>query len=166
MSMLGITLLNEIVIKNKNLNAAHILHKLRKEIISALHQTGDLGEQRDGMDIALTIIDHKEMTLSYAGAFNSLYCIRSKDLPVIPADTTTEFENFTLYELKADRMPISHYSIMNPFVEKDIQLYADDIIILFSDGFQDQIGGRDNKKYLSIRFKNLLLHIVQNLVKK
>lgn len=159
MSMLGITLLNEIVIKNQNFNAATILQKLRKEIISALRQTGDLGEQRDGMDIALTILDTKQMKLSYAGAFNSLYCIRDKQLPALAADTTTEFENFVLYEFKADRMPISHYTIMNTFTQKEFDLLPNDMLILFSDGFQDQIGGRDNKKYLSLRFKNLLLSL-------
>lgn len=157
MSMLGITLLNEIVIKNQNFNTALILQKLRKEIVSALHQTGDLGEQRDGMDIALCIIDTKHMKVSYAGAFNSLYCLRAKELPILQADAVTEFENFVLYEFKADRMPISHYTIMNPFTEKSFDIIQNDILVLFSDGFQDQIGGSENKKYLSLRFKNLLL---------
>ncbi|HRS18593.1 MAG TPA: SpoIIE family protein phosphatase, partial [Bacteroidales bacterium] len=157
MSMLGITLLNEIVIKNQNINAAHILQKLRKEIIAALHQTGNLGEQRDGMDIALTIIDTNFMKLRFAGAFNSIYCIRSKELSEIKADSKVELNDYILYELKADRMPISHYTVMEPFSQKEFDLLPNDLIILFSDGFQDQIGGSNNKKYLSVRFKNFLL---------
>ncbi|MBU0763711.1 MAG: tetratricopeptide repeat protein, partial [Bacteroidetes bacterium] len=84
MSMLGITLLNEIVSRDVNYSAADILNSLRENLISSLHQRGGIREQgdhvvRDGMDIALCILDLNTNELQYAGANNPLYIIRNPD---------------------------------------------------------------------------------------
>jgi CheY-like chemotaxis protein/serine phosphatase RsbU (regulator of sigma subunit) len=142
MSMLGITFLNEIVNRNPEIHANEILNELRTHIISSLRQTGSMGESRDGLDIALCILNHEKKLLEYAGANNPLYLIR----------------NGELNEIKADRMPIGiHRKAKESFYNHEITLQKDDLIYLFSDGFIDQFGGKDGRKYLTCNFKKLLL---------
>lgn len=142
MSMLGITFLNEIVNKNPNIHANEILNELRIHIISSLRQTGSAGESRDGLDIALCIINHKKKELEYSGANNPLYLIRDGQLN----------------ETKADRMPIGiHRRAKESFQNHVIELQDNDLIYIFSDGFVDQFGGEDGRKFLASNFKKLLL---------
>lgn len=142
MSMLGITFLNEIVNKTSNIHANEILNELRIHIISSLRQTGSTGESRDGLDIALCIIDYKKQILEYSGANNPLYLIRNNEL----------------IETKADRMPIGiHRKAKESFQNNIIKLQKNDLIYIFSDGFVDQFGGPEGRKYLSANFKKLLL---------
>ncbi|HAN17294.1 MAG: hypothetical protein A2X13_00425 [Bacteroidetes bacterium GWC2_33_15] len=142
MSMLGITFLNEIINKDPKIRANEILNELRTHVISSLRQTGKTGESRDGMDIALCIINHDSKTLEFAGANNHLYMIRDGELT----------------EIKADRMPIGiHQRAKEPFTNNEIKLEKDDLIYIFSDGFVDQFGGPDGRKFLATNFKKLLL---------
>ncbi|MCK5169988.1 MAG: response regulator [Bacteroidales bacterium] len=142
MSMLGITFLNETINKTPNIHANEILNELRIHIISSLRQTGSSGESRDGLDIALCIIDHEKRKLEYAGANNPLYLIR----------------NNQLLETKADKMPIGiHRKAKESFQNHIIKLQKDDLVYLFSDGFVDQFGGEDGRKFLSTNFRKLLI---------
>lgn len=142
MSMLGITFLNEIVNKNPNIHANEILNELRVHIISSLRQTGGSGESRDGLDIALCIIDHENRSLEYAGANNPMYLIRNGE--------------FT--ETKADRMPIGiHRRAKESFENHSITLEKGDLIYIFSDGYIDQFGGENGRKFLAANFKKLLI---------
>lgn len=148
MSMLGMAFLNEIVKKEKVKKASDILNELRLHIKTALHQEGKVGEAKDGMDIALCIIDHKNMKIQYAGAYNPLYLIRKN---------SAEFE---LIEKKADKMPIGiHIKESESFTNHDFVVKKSDTIYLFSDGFHDQFGGKENKKFMTKNFKKLLLEI-------
>jgi len=142
MSMLGITFLNEIINKNPNIHANEVLNELRMHIISSLRQTGSIGESRDGMDVALCIVNEKKQTLEYAGANNPLYLIREG----------------ILEEIKADRMPIGiHRRAKESFVNHEFDLKSGDLIYIFSDGYIDQFGGEDGRKFLSSNFKDLLI---------
>ncbi len=75
MSMLGVSFLNEIVRKKEITKASQVLDNLRESVIEALQQKGDTGEQKDGMDIALCVLDRKSMKLQFAGANNPLYIV-------------------------------------------------------------------------------------------
>jgi tetratricopeptide (TPR) repeat protein len=143
MSMLGISLIKEVINQDKELLANEVLDELRDVLIKALHQTGRDGEAKDGMDIALCVIDHSKMQLEYSGANNSCYIIRDN----------------LLIELKADRMPIGIHPIIKPFTSKPIKLVKDDVIYLSSDGFRDQIGGELNKKFKVGKFHEMLIDI-------
>ena len=150
MSMLGMSYLNEIVQRREITQANQVLNELRKQIRNSLRQHGQPEESKDGIDMALCVIDEKNNTLQYSGANNPLYLIRDKD----GAPELTEF--------KADRMPLGYYQgRFNTFTNKDIQLEYGDVFYLFSDGFIDQKGGRDNKKFMSKKFKDLLIRIHQ-----
>ena len=75
MSMLGISFLNNIVYKREITEANVILNELRKEIKRALRQTSKNSETRDGMDIALCVLDPKNNKWQYAGAYSSYHFV-------------------------------------------------------------------------------------------
>jgi phosphoserine phosphatase RsbU/P len=144
MSMLGIAFLNEIVNKSVSLEANEILNQLRSQVIRSLHQTGKENEARDGMEMALCIIDFTTRKAQFAGAFNPLYIVREQEL----------------IEVKADNVPIGIYGeVEQPFTCKELQLNQNDAIYLFSDGYVDQLGGSKRKSFKSKYFKELLLKI-------
>jgi serine phosphatase RsbU (regulator of sigma subunit) len=150
MSLLGISFLNEIVQRREITQANQVLNELRKQIRNSLRQHGQADESKDGIDMALCVIDEKKKTLQYSGANNPLYLIRHKNGAP------------ELMEFKPDRMPLGYYpGMFKTFTNRDIQLEYGDVFYLFSDGYMDQKGGKDNKKFMSKKFKNLLVKIHQ-----
>ncbi|MFH2141505.1 MAG: tetratricopeptide repeat protein [Bacteroidota bacterium] len=144
MSMLGVAFLNEIVNQNEILQSNEILNRLRLNVIKSLHQTGKEGEATDGMDISLCVIDKANKKIQFSGANNPLYLVRNDELT----------------ELKADKMPISiHSRVDEPFSVNETEIFTNDVIYLFSDGFVDQFGGDNSKKFKFKSFKNLLTEI-------
>jgi serine phosphatase RsbU (regulator of sigma subunit) len=144
MSMLGISFLEEIVTRRGITESGEILNELRKEIKRALHQTGNFEEAKDGMDISLCVIDNKSSTIQYSGAYNNLYMIRDGEL----------------IEYQADRMPIGIFDVSGKnFSSQNITSRPGDLIYMFSDGYADQFGGPNSKKFKYSSFKNLLIEI-------
>jgi len=144
MSMLGITLLNELVNTQGMVVADQILNKLKNEVIQALRHEGTGESASDGMDMALCVYDPGNSMLQYAGGFNPLVLIRNGELQ--------------LY--KADPMPIGIGAIsVRKFTRHDIKIMKGDVIYLYTDGYEDQFGGEKDKKYSRKRFRNLLLEI-------
>ncbi len=141
MSMMGISLLREIVVKEKITDPGKILDQLREEVIRSLYQRGASHEQKDGMDLSLVSIDIRTLECGYAGANNPLYHIRDGEL--------------TVY--RPQMMPISHYQKMDPFRTREIPLKEGDQLYLFSDGYADQFGGEQRKKFKYGAFRQLLL---------
>ncbi|MDX9696404.1 MAG: SpoIIE family protein phosphatase [Bacteroidales bacterium] len=165
MSMLGISFLREIVMKEYITHPGVILRKLRKEIVRSLNQKDELGAPRDGMDMALISINHENLKVQFAGAHNSVYII-SKSLEKPAGD---EFQQFSiegveekLIEIKPDKMPIAIYHRMDPFTNHEIQLQKGDQIYMFSDGFVDQFGGENKKRFMNGAFRELLLKIASH----
>jgi len=141
MSMLGMSLLNEIVVREKVLEPERILDLLRERLVRALSQGGARGKVEDGLDISLIVFEKDKRLLSFAGAYNPAYVFRGTEL----------------IELKADRMPIGNFMHeMQPFTEKNQTLEKGDRIYLFSDGYKDQFGGPHGKKFSARAFKKLL----------
>ena len=146
MSMLGVSFLNEIVNKNRVTSAALILNDLRRNVVDSLHQTGEEGEAQDGMDIALVVIDPENKKVEFAGAYNPLYLFRKNEL----------------IEYKADKMPIGiHFVRDYEFQNNVIDYQDDDRLYIFSDGYMDQFGGESGKKYMTRKFKEILIDIHQ-----
>ncbi len=157
MSMLGISFLNDIVNKEYITHSGVILRRLRKEVINALQQKGEYGEQRDGMDIALCSIDLENLDLQFSGANNPLYLIRDKEKEPVKEAIILENSAVNLYEIKGDKMPIAIHDRMDKFRMHEIKLMKDDCLYMFSDGFADQFGGEKGKKFKYKPFKELLL---------
>jgi serine phosphatase RsbU (regulator of sigma subunit) len=144
MSMLGISFLEEIVNERELTESGQILNELRKEVQRALHQKGIREEAKDGMDIALCVIDRSKKMIQYSGAYNSLYLIRKGEL----------------IEYPADRMPIGIFDFSDKsFASQDIPFLPGDIIYMFSDGYADQFGGPNNKKFKYSALKELMIRI-------
>lgn len=144
MSILGISFLNEIVINLELPRASDILNELRSQIIRALGQTGQRDETKEGMEMALCVIDFEHHLLEYAGAFRPMYLVSGDDLNVI----------------QGDRMPIGIYGEeIASFSNKEVPFKEKDMIYLFTDGYVDQIGGLQRKTFKTIRFKRLLKEI-------
>ncbi len=141
MSLLGISFLNEIVMRSEITQTSEVLEELRRRIKNTLKQ-GDSSNSKDGIDMALCCIDKDTNILQYSGANNPLY--------VISAD-----KKLSVY--KADRQPVGIYVKERNFKQTDIQLQKNDLIYLFSDGITDQFGGERDMKFMTKRLKKLLL---------
>lgn len=163
MSMLSITLLKELTATAQNVAASDILFKLRSLIIASLNQTGNEGDSVDGLDMSLAIIDRKDRTLEYAGAFMPIIICRKKTNDFVPLeyfDDRVSSDSFDLFEIKGDKMPISYYVLGElPFKTHRIVLHETDTIYMLSDGYCDQFGGERNYKFLLANFKALLINL-------
>ena len=144
MSMLGISFLNEIVGKGCFSSASSILNQLRERVMKTMHQTGDRKEQKDGMDITLCILDFEKKQAQYAGANNPFYLVRDGNL----------------IEIKGDRMPIGINIVEErSFTNHIIELEEGDMIYLITDGYPDQFGGSNERKFKYKPFKDILSQI-------
>ena len=161
-SVMGISFLNEIVLlaraNKEELTASGILDLLRDKMLHAIANTESEEEAYDGMDISLCIIDYKTMTYQYSGALLSVFHVskfESKD------------NELHLEQLKPDIYPISmmKYGIQK-YTNITLPFERNDILYLFSDGFSDQFGGPDGRKFLSVNFKNTILSIAGNPLDK
>lgn len=139
-SVLGHNSLNRCINEYGLRDAGKILDTLTELVENTLNKgTADVN---DGMDIAICVWDKKD-TLEYAGANNSLYLIRDKEL----------------IETKADKQPIGKYFKRSPFVKHTFKLQKGDSFYLFSDGYADQFGGPKDKKLKYAVFKNYLMEL-------
>jgi len=161
MSMIGNNILNQIVNEKGITSPDEILNHLHKEVRIALKQE-DQGATKDGMDIAL-ICFNSETEIEYAGAHRPLWIINKIDKGELIIDNETSQEvqtiNHQLIEIKPDKFSIGgHQSeTERKFTKHQISLSKGDCIFIFSDGFVDQFGGNEGKKFMSKRFKDLLL---------
>ncbi len=151
MSMLGMSFLNKIVLERNYADPGKILNMLRKEVIKTLKQKGSSDEQMDGMDIAICNYDRQKSALKFAGAYNPLYLVRQGTLQIVPAN----------------RMTISYpYGDAGSFQAHSLGLQPGDQLYLFSDGYVDQFGGPERKKFKYNRFRELLLSISEESMDK
>lgn len=162
MSMLGITLLAEQLGKGKIEKPGEILGQLRAKVKEMLMQEGGIKEQKDGMDMAIAIIDRDKRELQFAGAYNPLYLVRNKEVvssSKIGAEEPVEGDHSLLFELKGDKQPIGIHWEEKKFTNQVIPLMEGDTVYVFSDGYVDQYGGVHRKKFKTQKFKDLLLSV-------
>jgi serine phosphatase RsbU (regulator of sigma subunit) len=143
MSMLGVTMLKEIVNGKNIVTPDQILNNLRREIVDSLKQSVDDDRVKDGMDMAVIAIDYNTNCLRFAGANLPLCIVRNGELKTI----------------KGDKMPVSIHFRMNDFVLHETELQKGDSIYMFSDGFGDQFGGPHQKKYMVRNLKERLIEL-------
>jgi len=142
MSIIGHSLLNEIVEVDGCSDPAQILELLNKEVIISLRQK-TIEQSVDGMDVSLVKIDLKNEKVTFSGAFQQLYFVNGK-----------------LNVFKGDRQPIGgmQHDTNRRFTNHNFHFSKGDSIYLTSDGYQDQFGGSNNKKFLSRRLQNTFLN--------
>ena len=142
-SMLGMALLNEIVNKSFIEHPGQILTQLSNKLKAALHAGGDDDSIREGMDMVLLKFDAAMKEIEFAGANNPIYIVRNNEL----------------LEHKGDRSPIGYYSKEVDFQNQIVKLQKGDSVYMFSDGYADQLSGKNYKKFLTKRFKQLLIDL-------
>ena len=144
MTVVGSSLLNQIVNIEKITSPARVLSLLDEKVRQTLKQHGDNSTQ-DGMDLALFCYDPAKNEITYSGAKRSLFLFRDKA--------------FT--EVKGNKYPIgsTQYGDEKYFTEEIVKVAKGDTVYIFSDGYKDQFGGIYGKKYMLRKFKELLLEI-------
>ncbi len=140
MSMLGVSFLNEIILSKGIIQPDRIMNTLREDVIRSLKQQEETSDVKDGMDMCICLLDPDKRSLQFAGANNPLWII----------------SNGELTEIKGDKMPVAIHESMAPYTNHWIDLKKGDTFYVFSDGYSDQFGGENQKKFLSKNFKRVL----------
>jgi len=143
MSMIGDSLLNQIVHDREVHSPELILNELHRGIRKALNQQNT--QNRDGMDLALCVIDKKNKILEFAGAKNPLYYIQEGKMNIL------EPNKLALGGEQKEEI--------RRFSKKKISIEKPTICYIFSDGYQDQFGGKSDKKFMRKQFRSLLFEI-------
>ncbi|MFA0962849.1 PAS domain S-box protein [Roseivirga sp. BDSF3-8] len=141
-SLIGYFLLNDIVRSRKVSDPGVILDLLDEGVTQTLRQDRDDSKTKDGMDIALCKINTKTNELQYAGAHRPLYVMKEGELE----------------EIKGNRFPIGggRYKNQTNFTNTTLEMKEGDSVFFCSDGFPDQFGGPDNRKFGPKRLRNLI----------
>lgn len=143
MSLLNISILNELIIEKQITSPDIILNEARKEIIRSLNPEGG-DESKDGMDCILCAIDFKNSRMKYACANNSFYLIR--DGQSIISET--------------DKMPVGlSHDNEKPFTLHEMDLQKGDNLFLITDGYADQFGGPKGKKFKYKQLQDILIRV-------
>jgi serine phosphatase RsbU (regulator of sigma subunit) len=141
MSLMSITMLNEIVNIKGITDSAEVVNRLHAMINHSLKKS-----KMDGLDLALCVLDRQKKQIQFTGAMNHLVYMRDGKLNEIKADC------FSVNSIRDD---------FSPFTCKTVDLKRGDMVYLFSDGYMDQFGGDRDKKYSARRFYDTLLEVHQ-----
>jgi ligand-binding sensor domain-containing protein/serine phosphatase RsbU (regulator of sigma subunit) len=151
MSLIGVSLLNEISRSKAILDTSKILEELRSKIIEALNPDKSETGGKDGMDISLISIfkesKNNEVKINFSGANNSMYLVSDNN------------GSIKMSEVRGDKQPVGYYSNMKPFNQHEVTAKKGDIIYLFTDGYADQFGGSKGKKFMSKQLKEQITSI-------
>jgi serine phosphatase RsbU (regulator of sigma subunit) len=144
LSMIGREIIEKTINEENIVAPSQVLAVLDKALEKTFSREKNVGTViRDGMDLGLCVVDKRKRSLSFSGAFFPLYLIRNNNL--------TEF--------KGDRIVLGMNPEGSKYTDNEIELKEDDIFYIFSDGYIDQFGGLENKKYMYRRFRYLLMTI-------
>ena len=168
MSLLGMSFLDEILDRDPSMRADEILSQMRLHVTESLKQTGVENESKDGMDLGLLVFDFAKRHVEFSGAYNP--CLRVRKLK--PSETGSVGEEcdsgegsmtdgkYLLETIKASKMPIGISSRMDQnYVYEEMPMEKDVSYYLFSDGYIDQFGGPNQRKFMKKGFKKLILEI-------
>jgi hypothetical protein len=169
MSLLGMSFLDEIIDKEGAPRADLILSELRLHVTDSLKQVGGENEAKDGMDLGLLVADFNTGRMEFSGAYNPCFRVRklTSDEARSYNDNDKETQDglisngkYALETILASKMPIG----ISPRINEKFVFYDWDIepgysYYLFSDGYIDQFGGPDGRKFMKKNFKRFLLDI-------
>lgn len=143
MSMFGFSLLNDVIQNCQSNGANEILNVLKVKLTESLNQSGENTNQADGLEIALCLIDRTNNKIQFSGANMPFTLVRDNEL----------------IHYKGDKVPIG-LSIrrISSFTNHEIPYLEGDKFYMYSDGYQDQMGGENNKRFLSSNLKKLILN--------
>jgi len=145
MTLLANSLLNQTALEKRECQSpSQLLHMLDEKVKQNLNQHGTTFSTFEGMDMALCIINLKKRQINYSGAKIPLYYR----------------QNGNLHQIQPDRVSVGGNEISDKkFTDKSIKLKRGDFIYLATDGFQDQFGGKEGKKFMKLHFRHLIENI-------
>lgn len=144
MSVVGNSILKDVIVKRGIENPAEILETLDADVNNLFQKEDSYDVMSDGMDMALAMIDLDTNVLTFSGAMRPLWIVRDGEV----------------IDIKGDRFPIGYfYGVEKSFSNVEVDLEKGDQIYLFSDGYADQFGGEKNKKFNRKKMKELLISI-------
>ncbi len=142
MSMLGYTLMNQIIINDRYTGPATILGLVHENIKVALKQ--DTSKSNDGMDMGLCVLDREKNMLEFAGAYNLLLVVDEEGS----------------YTVTGNKFPIGgvhhRFNGQREFAKKQVHLKEGNAYYLYTDGFPDQFGGENGRKFMKKYLHELL----------
>ncbi|MEL6534128.1 MAG: SpoIIE family protein phosphatase [Bacteroidota bacterium] len=143
MTVLANALLNQVVIEKGIDDPAEILHELDEHLSRILKQGGS--DRAEGMDMSVLTLNVLDNTLEYGGAKSNLYLFQGDDLR----------------QVKGDKFSIGSHKLIKEkhFSTHRLHLQKGDTLYLFTDGFPDQFGGEDSRKFMIKNFRELLRDI-------
>lgn len=149
MTVIGNSLLNQIVNVSNIYDPGEILKQLDAKVLETLHHHG-AEDTNDGMDVSICNYNPAKKELKFAGAKRSLFLIRGGKCQ----------------EVDGDKFPIGsfQYNFKKVFKTHTINLQAEDTVYLFTDGYQDQFGSNE-KKFMKKRFREMLIGIQEESLK-
>lgn len=144
MSMIGLEILQKIISESRIEHTDQVLSALNREMEQAFNkEENGMASIKDGIEIGMCIIDMQTRELEFSGAFLPVYIIRDEKL----------------IEIKGDKINVGQSVDGVEFTKTTHKLDSNDIIYLFSDGYADQFGGPENKKFMYRRLRHLLVTI-------
>ena len=163
MSIVGHTALKHAANKFGNLGSGEVLDKLNRNVEKILMQNNKTAV-KDGMDISMLIVDILNKNVNFSGANNPVYIVRKKEEGELILNNVTHTPNisndkYNLYEIKGDKQPIGAFENRKNYTTHNFTLSNSDTLYIFTDGYADQFGGVNNKKFMYKSFKELLLRI-------
>ena len=150
MSLLNISKLNDAIAKQTT-RPDLVLNDVKTGIIKALNPEGSSEESKDGMDAILCKLDRKNMKLQFAAANNSFCIVRNKNI----------------ITCKADKMPVGKsHDDNSKFTFNEILLEKGDMIFTFTDGYGDQFGGPEGKKFKHKKLRDIFVQVSEMPINK
>lgn len=144
LSIMGVSFLNEILQCQPAPRANRVLNMMRERVMKALHQKGERSEPKDSIDMSLCIFRFDSLEMQFSGANRPLFIVG----------------NGELREIKPDKMPIGPAPLKEEsFSNTIVPFDQNDVFFLFSDGFPDQFGGPENRKFKYRQFRALLTEV-------
>ena len=144
MSIIANGILKEVIVNKQISEPSEILYALEDELRLALNHDNSRQESYDGMDVAIGVFDFEKNIISYSGAFRPMILVRDEKI----------------IEFAGNRFPIGFYGdVKKEFITIQEELKSGDTFYFYTDGYCDQFGGEEEKKFTRKRFKELLLSI-------
>lgn len=148
-SLVGMNSLEKVIRDEKNIDTGEMVESLNQYVLESLGHGSE--EINDGMDLSFCHLDHENNLLHFTGANHTAYIIRENK--IVDENIFNEYvqqkgrtDLLTLISLNGTRRPIGKSHSTIPFNEVIFKLHKGDRIVLFSDGYADQIGGDFSKK--------------------
>lgn len=149
MSMIGHNILNQVVMEKATTDPGQILNKLHAGVQDALKQGHNEIDTNDGMDVSIISVNEKNGEVLWSSAFRPAIIVKANGL---------------VEKLSGNRYSVggAQFDSERIFTTHSLNLDNGDVIYLFSDGYADQFGGDNGKKFMLKRFQDLLQSIHKN----